>query len=257
MICKDEPMIKLLSYLLSKGVVTDKNMFSSLHESAMGLPAISDKPCAGSECGACVQACPTDAIQLKDGKAGISLDRGACINCSVCIDVCPTGTIVSDRDTKTASMTREGLILSAETAAVAANARATANMFSRSVAARVVSTGCSACDSELSAAGNPIFDVERFGVSVVASPRFADVLMVTGPVPKAMHAALRSCYDQLAEPKRVIAVGSCAISGGVHRNSYTEANGVGAVLPVDVFIPGCPPHPWSIIHGILLAMGRV
>jgi formate hydrogenlyase subunit 7 len=107
----------------------------------------------------------------------------------------------------------------------------------------VVSTGCSACDREISAANNPIFDIERFGVQVVASPRFADVLLVTGPVPKAMHEPLRSCYKAMAHPKLVIACGTCAISGGVHAGGYAEANGVGAILPVDIFLPGCPPHP--------------
>ena len=96
--------------------------------------------------------------------------------------------------------------------------------------------------------------MERFGVHVVASPRFADVLLVTGPVPKAMHEPLRRCYEAMPEPRLVIAVGTCAISGGVHKNGYTEANGVANVLPVDAFIPGCPPHPWSIIDGIRTAM---
>lgn len=253
-------MLKLFSYLISRGIVTDKSMFSPLHESAKGLPTVTDKPCAGAECAACVEACPTEAISLTGGseKSTLAIDRGACINCSACIDLCPTGTIASCLDTKTASLRRDGLILSSNSPKeLRARAEAGKNMFRRSVAARVVSTGCSACDQEMSACGNPIFDVERFGVSVVASPRFADVLMVTGPVPKAMHEPLRSCYEQMAEPRRVIAVGSCAISGGVHKGAYTEANGVGAILPVDVFIPGCPPHPWSIIHGIMLAMGRV
>ncbi|MBX3072790.1 NADH-quinone oxidoreductase subunit NuoB [Candidatus Obscuribacterales bacterium] len=129
-------------------------------------------------------------------------------------------------------------------------------IFGRSIAIRVVSTGCSSCDLEIGAAGNPIFDMERFGMHVVASPRFADVLLVTGPVPKAMHEPLRLCYEAMSEPRLVVAVGSCAISGGVLKDSYAQANGVGAVLPVDVFIPGCPPHPWSIIDGIAMAMGR-
>lgn len=126
--------------------------------------------------------------------------------------------------------------------------------FARSIACRVVSTGCSACDLELSAASNSIFDMERFGIHVVASPRFADVLLVTGPVPKAMHEALKSCYEAMAEPKKVIAVGTCAISGGLHRGGYAQANGIADLLPVDVYIPGCPPHPWSIIDGIRKVM---
>jgi Ni,Fe-hydrogenase III small subunit len=122
------------------------------------------------------------------------------------------------------------------------------------LAVRVVSTGCSACDLEIGATGNPIFDMERFGVSVVASPRAADALVVTGPVGKGMQSALLSCYEAMSEPRLVVAAGTCAISGGVHRGGHAEANGVDAVLPVDVYIPGCPPHPWSIIHGVMLAM---
>jgi Ni,Fe-hydrogenase III small subunit len=108
----------------------------------------------------------------------------------------------------------------------------------------------------VAATTNPIFDVARFGVHFVASPRFADALIVTGPVGRAMQEPLRRCYHAMAEPRRVIAAGSCAISGGVHRGGYAGANGVEEILPVDVYVPGCPPHPWSIIHGILLAMGR-
>ena len=110
-----------------------------------------------------------------------------------------------------------------------------------------------ASDLELAAASNPIFDMERFGIQIVASPRFADALLITGPVPKAMHEPLLSCYEAMADPKIVIACGTCAISGGVHKNGYAEADGASAVLPVDLFIPGCPPHPWQIIRGILAA----
>jgi Ni,Fe-hydrogenase III small subunit len=133
------------------------------------------------------------------------------------------------------------------------DARTDGSMFNRSLAIRVVSTGCSACDLEVSACSNAIFDMDRFGISVVASPRFADAMLVTGPVPKAMHAALKSAYEAMADPKIVIACGTCAISGGVHANGYAEANGVAAVLPVDVFVPGCPPHPAQIIQALLAA----
>jgi Ni,Fe-hydrogenase III small subunit len=104
---------------------------------------------------------------------------------------------------------------------------------------------------------NPIFDAARFGIHFVASPRHADALLVTGPVPRAMQEPLRRCYEAMAEPRLVIAVGAAAISGGVHAGGYAEANGVDAVLPVDVYVPGHPPHPWMVVHGMMVAMGRV
>lgn len=254
-------MLKLLAYLLSRGVVTEKKLLPDLDSAAKGIPKLTKADCLSDECSICEKECPTDAITLAKGQSGkteVKLDRGKCITCSLCIDLCPTGTIVSDRNPVTASKTREALILSTLAEAVQNGGISTSNNpFHRSVAARVVSTGCSACDLEISAAGNPIFDMERFGVHVVASPRFADVLLVTGPVPKAMQEPLRRCYEAMAEPRRVIAVGTCAISGGVHANGYTDANGAAGVVPVDVFIPGCPPHPWSIIAGILMAMDRL
>jgi Ni,Fe-hydrogenase III small subunit len=128
--------------------------------------------------------------------------------------------------------------------------------FSKSLDIREVSTGCNATDLEVAAITNPIFDCSRFGIHFVPSPRFADALLVTGPVGKAMHEPLLRCYDAMAEPRIVIAVGTCAISGGVHRGGYAEANGATPHLKVDAFVPGCPPHPWSILHGILLAMNH-
>jgi Ni,Fe-hydrogenase III small subunit len=122
---------------------------------------------------------------------------------------------------------------------------------------RVVSTGDSGTDLEAIASSNSIFDVSRFGIHIVASPRFADVLLVAGPVGRAMKEPLKRCYEAMAEPKLVIAVGASAISGGVFAGGYAEANGVASVLPVDCFIPGDPPHPWAIIYGLLLVMGRV
>jgi len=129
--------------------------------------------------------------------------------------------------------------------------------FRRSLHIREVSTGDNASDLEVIAATNAIFDIARFGIHFVASPRFADALLVTGPVGRAMREPLLRCYQAMAEPRIVIAVGTSAISGGLHSGGYAQANGIADILPVSAYVPGDPPHPWSIIHGILLAMGRL
>ncbi len=268
-------MLRLINYLLQQGVATAKDICPDLAEGVRGLPMLTDTPCQ-SGCSACVEVCPTDAISVFkiDDKNNVRLDLGSCIGCGYCVDVCPTGTIQNNPTTRVAVRTREELILttagaSAEPAnkEIVLQGRASstipkadsldkAHWFGRSVAARVVSTGCSACDMELGAAGNAIFDIERFGVHIVASPRFADALIITGPVSKGMQEALVSCYGAMSSPRVVVALGTCAISGGVHKGGYAEANGVENILPVNIYIPGCPPHPWSIIHGMLLAMGK-
>jgi Ni,Fe-hydrogenase III small subunit/ferredoxin len=203
--------------------------------------------------------CPTEAILVAEDEQGgtVALDRGRCIQCGLCLHVCPTGTLVEDRSTAIAARHREDLVLTNRPpTAPEAPVERSSTPFFRSLHVREVSTGCSATDLEVQAAGNPIFDVARYGVHFVASPRFADALVVTGPVGRAMQEPLRRCYEAMADPRIVIAVGTCAVSGGVHRGGYAEANGVDPILPVEAYVPGCPPHPWSIIHGLLLAMGR-
>lgn len=241
-------MLRLIGYMLSNGIATTKAIPEVLELPQRGLPSPTGQPCQ-TGCSACVEACPTVAIAITGDKP--QLDRGACIGCGDCVALCPTDAIENDLTVATYAFTREELICGATRKSPALTAGN--SMFRSSMAVRVVSTGCSACDLELSAAFNPIFDMERFGIQVVASPRFADALIVTGPVPCAMHDALRDTFEAMAEPKIVIAAGTCAITGGVHKHGYAQANGVGAVLPVDLFIPGCPPHPWSLIAGILAA----
>lgn len=247
-------MIKLLAYLMKNGVATSRRPGTVLPIGSRGLPLISGTPCVSDECTICASACPTDAIEVTSGGDGgrVSLDLGACIGCGLCVDTCPSDAIVCDGTTNTVRLAREQMILrgNGPSRPDAQSPAGGPGMFGKSLAVRVVSTGCSACDLEVSAAGNPIFDMERFGIHVVASPRFADVLLVTGPVPKAMHEPLLRCYEAMAEPRLVVAVGTCAISGGVHRGGYAEANGADKIVPVDAYIPGCPPHPWSIINGL-------
>lgn len=242
-------MLSMLGYLLSKGISTLKKLPPDLDASVSGLPQVTGELCADA-CDACQTLCPTNAIAVAG--PSVTVDRGSCIGCNLCIEVCPTKTIVADRSTSVWSYNRNGLI-QPRSGSESALANKGDSLFAKSLAVRVVSTGCSACDLEVSASTNPIFDMDRFGISVVASPRFADALLVTGPVPRAMHEALKSVYQAMADPKIVIACGTCAISGGVHCNGYAQANGVSAILPVDVFIPGCPPHPLQILQALRAA----
>jgi NADH-quinone oxidoreductase B subunit len=128
----------------------------------------------------------------------------------------------------------------------------------RSLAIREVDAGsCNGCELEIIALNNPVHDIERFGIHFVASPRHADMLLVTGPVTRNMELALRKTYDATPEPRLVVAAGACGISGGIFGTNYATRGGVDRVIPVDVYIPGCPPRPEALLNGILLALGRI
>jgi Ni,Fe-hydrogenase III small subunit len=130
-------------------------------------------------------------------------------------------------------------------------------LFGRSLAIRQVDAGsCNACELEIAGLTGPHYDLERFGLRFVASPRHADCLLVTGPVTRNMAAALRRTWEATPDPKLVIAVGDCARDGGIFRGSYAVVGGVGDVVPVDAVIPGCPPAPTAILAGILDVIGR-
>ncbi len=120
---------------------------------------------------------------------------------------------------------------------------------------RVDSGSCNGCEIEIFATLVPQYDVERFGIKLVASPRHADAIIVTGPVTRQFAPVLRRVYEMVPEPKVVIAVGACACGGGIWYDSYAVEGGVDRVIPVDVYVPGCPPHPAAILHGILVALG--
>ncbi len=266
-------MLKLLNYLLTTGISTIKDPAPTPPDDWRGIPALTEAEC-NSGCTNCAAVCPTDAITIfsEGDKTDLALDLGQCIQCGLCFEECPTGTIVENKTYRVAAVAREDLVLAKDRDCVkdvlekanlvpkktpdpAKNSEA--EMFKDSLHARVVSTGCSSCDAEIGASGNPVFDLERFGLHIVASPRYADALFITGPVSKAMQSPLERCYGAMAEPRIVVAIGTCAISGGVHKGGYAMANGADAVLPVNLYIPGCPPHPWSIVHGVLVAMGKM
>lgn len=128
--------------------------------------------------------------------------------------------------------------------------------FRRSLTIRQVDAGsCNACELEIHAINNPIYNCERFGIHFTASPRFADMLLVTGPVSHNMEIALRRTYNATPSPKIVIAVGDCGCTGGIFGESYASLGGIAKVIPVDAYIPGCPPTPANLLQGILKAVG--
>lgn len=130
-------------------------------------------------------------------------------------------------------------------------------LFGRSLHIRHVDTGsCNGCEIEIGQLLTPDYDLQRYGIDFVASPRHADCLLVTGPVTRALEPALRATYEATPDPKLVIAVGACALSGGITGAAYGVCGGVDRILPVDVYIPGCPPRPLALLHGLLVAVGK-
>ena len=150
-----------------------------------------------------------------------------------------------------ATRERKALVVDDRTYAVAKALDGEARrLFGRSLKLRQVSAGgCNACEADTNVLGTVVFDLGRFGIQFVASPRHADGLLITGPVPKNMELALKKTYEATAAPKLVIVVGACAISGGVFAGNPEAGKGAGEIVPVDLYIPGCPPHPITILDG--------
>lgn len=219
-----------------------------------GRPEIDPALFRGDTAKRCGSACPTEAIDPARGM----IDLGRCIFCGLCEETCGGRGIRFTPDPELPCGKREDLVRSGDSgSAVARASEEIRRRFGRSLHLREVSAGgCNGCDLEVQAAGNPVFDLPRFGVDFVASPRHADGLLVTGPVTQAMKEPLLRTCEAVPDPKIVIAVGACAASGGIFRDSYAVENGVGEVLPVDLYIPGCPPHPLTILHGILGFLDR-
>lgn len=219
-----------------------------------GLPMISDKPCALG-CEACVEACPTGAITL----GPFSLDLGRCVFCDECARECPEGKVRFTAGYRMASRSREGLVMREGTGALSAveASERIRGLFGRSLKLRSVSAGgCNGCELEINATGNVNFDSGRYGIDLVASPRHADGLILSGPISSNMAAALELCHEGMPDPKFVIAAGSCAISGGVfEKSAEVNRSFLGRFAP-DLYIAGCPPHPLAIVNGILDLLGR-
>lgn len=274
-------MFDLLRKSLSTGVVTTDYPLApaELSKWARGCPEIDFAQWRDARPAAAI--CPTGAISIEDshGTRRARLDLGLCTFCGLCADVDPA--IRMTRHCELAATRRQTLrsearyllkpdgtherLIAAPPASDSKAERkgeelraAINRILGRSLHIREVDAGsCNGCEVEIVGLNSPVYDLERFGIHFVASPRHADMLMVTGPVTRNMELALRKTYDATPEPRLVAAVGACGCSGGIFGRNYATCGGVDQVLPVDVYIPGCPPNPHALLHGILVAIGRL
>jgi Ni,Fe-hydrogenase III small subunit/Pyruvate/2-oxoacid:ferredoxin oxidoreductase delta subunit len=228
----------------------------TLPERFRGLPVLDQSKCP-SGCQACAELCPTDAITVDESV--LQLDLGRCLFCTDCLDACPEGAIAYTQEYRLAVRERSDLLLTGESLKLAkALDDKTRRLFGRSLKLRQVSAGgCNACEAEVNVLNTVVFDLGRFGIQFVASPRHADGLLITGPVTENMKQALRATYEAVPPPKIVIAVGACAIAGGPYLDHPEVHNGADAVVNVDLYVPGCPPHPWTILDGLLRLLGKL
>jgi Ni,Fe-hydrogenase III small subunit/formate hydrogenlyase subunit 6/NADH:ubiquinone oxidoreductase subunit I len=279
-------MFKIIQKTIATGIVTKAYPaeLAKVSEHFRGRPHFDFEKWTDAQPAA--EVCPTGAISLSDSDDSrkVTVDYGLCVFCGLCGEASSDGAVQITKEFELATADRRNLILTAdyslntdrthrelravrrhvsdpetEVERVGQKARETIHrVLRRSLAIRQVDAGsCNGCEVEIVALSNPIHDIERFGIQFVASPRHADMLLVTGPVTRNMELALLKTYQAMPEPKVVVAVGACGVSGGIFGKNYASLGGVDNVVPVDVYIPGCPPRPQALLHGILLAVGRL
>lgn len=246
-------MIKSLRVRKSQGSQYIPVLREAVPAGFRAKPVIAKADCL-SDCMACQAVCPSGAIALP----AMQIDLGRCVLCGDCEPVCPSGKISFSNDFRLASTQRSGLTISAEHPDVdpIAVSEALHKRYGRSMKLRSVSAGgCNGCEMEINAMSNVNFDFGRYGIDMVASPRHADGLVLSGPISRNMVSALHSCWQAIPDPKIVIAVGACAISGGVFAEcDEIDRTFIESFKP-SLYVPGCPAHPLSIIAGIMDLLG--
>jgi Ni,Fe-hydrogenase III small subunit len=252
-------MLDFLRVRLQQGTRTSEfpRGAAEFPERFRGRPVLDLTKCDGT-CAGCLEQMPSGLVTR--GAAGrAELDVGACLFAPEEATACTNGALGFTQDYRLASRSRAGLASpdGEVELATALDARMR-SLFGRSLRLRSVAAGsCNGCEAELVALGNVVFDLARFGVQFVASPRHADGLVITGAVSANMRAAVYRTWEATPTPRLVIAVGACAINGGPFRGSPEVGDGVPGDLPVDLWIPGCPPHPLTILDGMLRLLGRL
>ena len=232
-------MLKTLKGIMKSGVVTE-GPGTWGEGPGRGLPVVNPDACPPG-CSRCREACPTGAM------TGKTVDPRLCIYCHSCREACPGGAISEAQIPVIATSARQEKDL----------IRRLKKVCKKSLHIRYVDAGaCNGCDFEINSMTGPIYDIQQYGFDFVASPRHADMLLVTGVVSRNMEIALQKTYEACPRPALVVAVGACACGGGVFKDAYACGGGVEKHIPVDVCVPGCPPTPALIIQGILKAVGR-
>jgi Ni,Fe-hydrogenase III small subunit/NAD-dependent dihydropyrimidine dehydrogenase PreA subunit len=214
-----------------------------------GLPKLEDKPCADG-CNKCVNICPTNAITLNP----VKIDLGLCVFCPLCEETCPENIIHFTNNYHLGTDSREKLIVSKDIINISPEkaSKKIISYFGKSLKLRQISAGgCNGCELELNALSNVNFDMGRYGIEFSASPRHADGIVITGPLTSNMAKATEICYEAVPNPKIIILFGACAISGGIFQNSLETQRKFLEDNKIDLYIPGCPPHPLTFIIALL------
>lgn len=243
-------MLKIIKNRVEQGCKTTSYPKEPIHlyKRFRGLPRI-NADCDPAVIRQCAEICPQDAIYCAEKK----IDLGKCTFCGRCENVADGAFVTFSQEFGMATSTREALVSDGSLPALAEHAKQHfKKLFGRSLQLRQVSAaGCNSCEADTNVLNTPFFDLARFGIDFVASPRHADGIHVTGPISKNMKAALIATFDAVPSPRVVIASGACAISGGAFYGSPEIVGDLNSIVPVDLYIPGCPPHPLTTLHALL------